>query len=137
MKHIGKYAGFVLVITFPSLVFAGTNSFGDTVQALVVIEDNSSLLENLSLWSTLIIAFVTSAMVWIGGRKMHGGVLGGVLTLFSVGMTLIFLGFVTQVPWLQNLNPLYLKMTHDTLYIIGYILMGLAASRLLKVIKGE
>lgn len=137
MKHIGKYTAAILVLIVPAITFAETSGLGDTIQAFVVLEDDSNLLESLSLWSTLIVAFVTSAMVWIGGRKMHGGVLGSVLTLFSVGMTLIFFGFVTQVPWLQKIDPLYLKMTHDSLYIIGYILMGLAASKLLKVIKGE
>jgi hypothetical protein len=28
-------------------------------------------------------------------------------------------------------------MIHDSLYVIGYVLMGVAASKLLKVIKGE
>jgi hypothetical protein len=32
---------------------------------------------------------------------------------------------------------MYMKMVHDLLYIVGFILMGLGASKLLKVIKGE
>lgn len=137
MKQLFVSVGILVMITLPSVVFAEETFLYNTWQALVTFEDNSKLLESISLWSTLIIAFVTSMMVWSGSRKMHGGVFGSVLTFFSIGMTLIFLGAVTQVPLFQNIDPLYLKMTHDSLYIIGYIMMGFAASKLLKVIKGE
>ena len=135
MKHLGTYTGIIVALAIPFVVFAEGYE-GDTLQKIVNFEDQSKLLESLSLWSTLIIAFTTSAMVWIGGRKMHGGVFGSVLTFFSLGMTLVFLGFATEVPWLAWVDHLYLKLLHDSLYIIGYVLMGIAASRLLKVIKG-
>lgn len=137
MKHIGKYAGALAILAVPGVAFAQAGGLGNTLQTLISIEDNSKLLEMVSLWSTIIIAFVTSAMVWVGSRHMHGGVFGSVLTYFSLGMTLVFLGFATEVPWFQKIDHLYLKMIHDSLYIIGYILMGVAASKLLKVIKGE
>lgn len=137
MKHIGTYACVLAVLAIPAVTFAQTYGSYGTLQTLITIEDNSKLLEMVSLWATLTVAFVTSAMVWIGGRKMHGGVFGSVLTYFSLGMTLVFLGFATEVPWLQKIDHLYLKMIHDSLYIIGYVLMGVAASKLLKVIKGE
>lgn len=137
MKHIGIYTGVLAVFAIPAVVFAETYGSGGTLQTLIAIEDNSKMLEMISLWSTLIVAFVTSAMVWMGGRHMHGGVFGSVLNFFSIGMTLIFLGFATEVPWFQKIDHLYLKMIHDSLYIIGYVLMGVAASKLLKVIKGE
>lgn len=100
-------------------------------------ENYGGVLESISLWSTIIIAFTTSIMVWTLGRKMHGGVLGKVLVYFSIGMTLIFFGFATEVPWFQDFPHIYLKLAHDSLYIIGYILMGIAATKLLNVIKGE
>ncbi|MBI5078154.1 MAG: hypothetical protein HZB11_02175 [Candidatus Yonathbacteria bacterium] len=137
MKHIGIYAGALAILAVPAVTFAQAHDSYGTWQTLIIIEDNSKLLEMISLWATLIVAFVTSAMVWIGGRKMHGGVFGSVLTYFSLGMTLVFLGFATEVPWFQKIDYLYLKMIHDSLYIIGYVLMGIAASKLLKVIKGE
>ncbi len=136
MKHIGKFAGALALLAIPAVTFAGGGLDG-TLQALIAIEDNSKMLEMISLWATLIVAFATSMMVWVGGRHMHGGVFGKVLTFFSIGMTLIFLGIATEVPWFQGYNQLYLKMIHDSLYIIGYVLMGVAASKLLKVIKGE
>lgn len=137
MKHIGKYVGVLAILAVPAVTFAQVGGFGNTLQSLIVIEDNSKLLEMISLWATLIVAFATSAMVWVGGRHMHGGVFGSVLNFFSIGMTLVFLGFATEVPWFQQFDHLYLKMVHDSLYVIGYVLMGIAASKLLKVIKGE
>lgn len=135
MKHIGIYAGAFATLALPALSFAQAD--GGVMQALVGIEDQSKMLEIVSLWSMLVIAFATSMMVWVGGRKMHGGVFGKVLTYFSIGMTVIFLGIVVETPWFPSVDGLYLKMIHDSLYIIGYIMMGIAASKLLKVIKGE
>ncbi|MEK7568848.1 MAG: hypothetical protein AAB497_01910 [Patescibacteria group bacterium] len=135
MKHIGIFAGVFAGLAWPALIFAQAD--GGVMQALVGIEDQSKMLEIVSLWSMLVIAFATSVMVWVGGRKMHGGVFGKVLTYFSIGMTVIFLGIVVETPWFPSVDGLYLKMIHDSLYIIGYIMMGIAASKLLKVIKGE
>lgn len=136
MKHIGTYVGALAVLVVPAVLFAQTDGSVGTWQALIESDDNSKLFELISLWSTLTVAFITSAMVWIGGRRMHGGVFGSALTYFSLGMTLVFLGFATEVPWFQSIDHLYLKVTHDSLYIIGYVLMGLAANKLLKAIKG-
>ncbi|MEK7148290.1 MAG: hypothetical protein AAB770_00030 [Patescibacteria group bacterium] len=137
MKHTGIYIGAFAVLAIPAVTFAQTFGSYGAWQTLITIEDNSKLLEMISLWSTLIVAFVTTAMVWIGGRKMHGGVFGSVLNYFSLGMTLVFLGFVTEVSWFQQIDELYLKMINNSFYVIGYVLMGVAASKLLRVIKGE
>lgn len=126
-----RYLALISLMFLPAVAFAGTT------EVFVELDNYSALFESLSLWSTLIVAFSTSMMVWVGGRQMHGGVFGGVLTYFSIGMTLIFLGVATEIPWFQGISSLYLKLIHDSLYIIGYILMGIAASRLLKAIKGE
>ncbi len=127
-----KYISLFLLAFAPFFVSA---SVTDT---LVVLEDSSKVFESISLWATIIIAFATSVMVWRGGRQMHGGVFGSVLTYFSIGMTLIFLGYVASAPFAENvLSSLYLKLAHDSFFIVGYILMGLAASKLLKAIKSE
>lgn len=137
MKHIGIYVGIFLALALPVVLFAQLSSSSGAIQTLIGFEDQSKILEQVSLWSVLIIALTTSAMVWFGGRKMHGGVFGKVLTLFSVGMTLIFLSIAVEIPWFQNISILYMKMVHDLLYIAGFISMGLAANKLLQVIKGE
>lgn len=137
MKNFGIYAGGLAVLAIGIIVSAQMYASSHAFQTLLTFEDNSKIFDAISLWTTLIVAFVTSGMVWIGGRKMHGGVFGSVLNFFSLGMTLVFLGFATEVPWFSGIDHLYLKTIHDSLYIIGYIMMGLAANKLLKVIKGE
>lgn len=137
MKHIGIYTGLATMFALPTIVFAQAVEPLGTLQEFIIPDDPSNMLEAISLWSLLVVASVTSVMVWIGGRHMHGGVFGRVLTFFSIGMTIVFLGFATEVPWFENINHTYLKVTHDSLYTIGYVFMGVAASKLLKVIKGE
>lgn len=138
MKHIGIYAGAVAILLLPALAFAETSTASTgALQVLITLEDNSKLLEVVSLWSTIIIAFATTVMVWITGRKMHGGVFGNVLTFFSMGMGFVFAGFILSIIPFKKIDPLYLKIAHDSLYILGYITMGLAANKLSKVIKGE
>ena len=137
MKHIGIYTGALAVLVSPALLFAQTDFSSGTLQVLMNLDNSSNIFENVSLGATLVVAFATSVMVWNLGRKMHGGVFGSVLNLFSIGMLFVFLGFAVGTPWLQVFDSLYLKMAHDSLYIIGYIMMGLAANKLLKVIKGE
>ena len=82
MKHIGIYAGAVAILVTPAILFAQGGGFGDTWQTLIIVEDSSRMLEMISLWAKLIVAFSTSAMVWNLGRKMHGGVFGSVLACF-------------------------------------------------------
>src|SRR3989344_717923 len=111
----------MVFLVVPTILFAKGGDSGSFLQTLVNIEDDSKLLESISLWSALIIAFITSAMVWVGGRRMHGGIFGSALTFFSVGMSLIFISAATQISWFQGVPQLYLKMFHDTLFIMGYV----------------
>ena len=137
MKHFGIYTGVLVVLAMPSVAIAEIGVFGNTLQTLIAIEDSSKMLETVSFLAMLTVAFATSAMVWISGRQMRGGVFGSVLNFFSIGMALVFVGLVVKATGLKGIDILYVKMVHDSFIIIGYILMGLAASRLLKVIKGE
>lgn len=126
-----NYVVCISAVLLPSLAAAWG---GET---LAQFDDYSGMLASVSLWSTTIIAFSTTAMVWVLSRKMHGGVFGSVLAYFSLGMSCIFLGFVVNIPLVQKISSLYVGITYNALYIIGYILMGIAANKLLKVIKGE
>lgn len=128
-----KYAAILGFVLVPSLALAGTL---DTLNSL---QDYSNVFESLALWSTIIIAFVTTVMVWLGGRSMHGGILGKVLDYMSVGMTLMFIGFLISIPAIAEHIPLQYppSVIHNILYTIAYILMGLGVNKLLKIIKGE
>lgn len=138
MKHIGAYIGALAGLAMPAILFAQmSGTSGGAIQALIGIEDQSRIFELVSLLSVLIVSLATCAMVWISGSKMQGGVFGKVLNLFSIGMTLVFLSAVAQIPSVESASTLYAKTAHDLLFIAGFITMGFAASKLLKVIKGE
>ena len=121
------------LIMVPALASAATAATWDS------LEIYSDLFKNLALWSTIIVAFVTTVMVWLGGRSMHGGILGIVLDYFSIGMTLMFAGYLVNVPQIARLIPLQYpsSLVHDILFMVAFILMGLGVSKLLKIIKGE
>ena len=125
-----KYGFFLSLFLIPSVVGA---TGGAEVSTL---ENYSGVFASLSLWSTMIIAFVTTVMVWLGGRHMRGGILGSVLNYFSIGMTLLFAAFLAGTPFLsQFLDASYATIIQNILYTAGYILMGIAANKLLLVIK--
>lgn len=128
-----KYSLALLFVLAPSLAFAGV------APNLDILEIYSDLFQNLALWTTIIVAFVTTVMVWLGGRSLHGGVMGALLDYFSIGMTLMFFGYLVNVPKLAKLFPLQYPPTlvHDVLFMIAYILMGLGINKLFKIIKGE
>ena len=128
-----KYSLILGLLALPAVALAGTT---ETLGSLVMY---SEVFQNLALWSTIIVAFVTTVMVWLGGRSMHGGVLGIVLDYFSIGMTLMFVGYLVSIPQIAKYIPLMLpaNLVHDILFMVAYILMGLGISKLLKIIKGE
>ena len=128
-----KYSLIFGLILLPVVAFAGT------VETLNSLDMYSDVFRNLSVWSTIIVAFVTTVMVWLGGRSLHGGILGSVLDYFSIGMTLMFAGFLINIPTIAERIPLQYPagFVHDILFVVAYILMGLGVSKLLKIIKGE
>lgn len=127
-----KYVAVFGLVLLPVVAFAGVeNAFVQMAQ----FEDNSQLLSSLSLWATIIIAFVTSVMVWLGGRKMRGGVFGKVLAYFSIGMMLIFFGFVAQIFSTEDTTAIYFDLLHGALYTLGYIFMGVAGNKLLRTVN--
>lgn len=74
-----------------------------------------------TLWIAIILGFVASLMTWYYGRSMAGSRIGKILKSFGVGMLLVVLGFlVVVIPWT---TPDIQKITHDLLFILGYIFM--------------
>ena len=119
---------------FAALPLFASAEGSSALESLVTYSD---VFAALSLWSTLIIAFVTTVLVWMGGRHMRGGIMGSLLNYFSIGMTLLFAAFVAGSPLCASLyDAATLSIIHNVLYTIGYILMGVAASKLLQIIKG-
>ncbi len=112
----------------PALLWASSE---DYVNTLV-----SDLAPRLSLWSAIIVAFAASVMVFVNARSMKGGVFGTVLNYFAVGMVFILGSFVVV-----SLNVFgsegIAKTVNNVLFILGYIIMALAANKLSQIAQGK
>ena len=121
----------VLLMMFltPLTVFGNTNEVNSTVV----------ILGYYTLASVVVIGMTTSILVLINARKMKGGVFGKVLEYFSAGMFLLLLGFiVSSISFSTNEGVGFIAKTmHDILYILGFIIMAIAARKLLATIKGD
>lgn len=133
MKLTRYLLGFSITLA-PWLVLADTT---EVVEKLANFESDSGLLGSLSVWSTIVIALATTGMVWVGGYKMRGGIFGKVFTHFALGMSLIFLGFVAEIPTLEKMSPTVLQIIHSSLFVMGFVLMGYGANKLLHVVEGR
>lgn len=130
IRHM-KYFFLLIFAMSPFVVSASAIDF-------LVVEDYLGFLKSISLWSAILVASMTSVMIWWGGRQMRGGVFGSVFVYFSVGMTLVFAGFVASNALSGGLTQApYLEIAHNSLFIVGYVFMGFGANKLLKTVKGE
>jgi len=103
-----------------------------------ITETTLFILSSYSLASALIVGIATSVLVAINARKMKGGIFGQVLEYFSVGMFIVLLGFVAgEFSFGILSNSVIAGAIHDVLYIIGYVIMAIAAQKLLTAIKGD
>lgn len=92
-----------------------------------------SILDVYIFWSTIVLAIVAIGMVFSNAIKMKGGVFATVLNFFGSGMTVTFLGYITMTcPFLRDIS--FAGLLSDILFIIGYVLMAIAASRLASAI---
>lgn len=112
----------------PALLFAESEGYVNTLV--------SDLAPRLSLWSAIIVAFAASVMVFVNAQSMKGGVFGTVLNYFAVGMILILGSFVVV-----SLNVFgsegFAKTANNILFILGYIIMALAANKLSQIAGGK
>ena len=112
----------------PALLFADSEGYVN-----ILVDD---LAPRLSLWSAIIVAFAASIMVFVNARSMKGGVFGAVLNYFAIGMVFILASFVVV-----SLNVFgfegFAKTTNNILFILGYIIMALAANKLSQIAGGK
>lgn len=115
-----------------------TNVFGNLVGNVPddALTGTISILNAYSFWSFILIAVITSALVFVTAARMKGGLFGTVLHYFGAGMVLILVGYVLiSVPVCSSSD--YAKILHDVLYLVGYILMAIAAHRLYAFTKAQ
>ena len=96
----------------------------------------SRVLQTYALISAIIVAGATSFIVFRNARKMRGGIFGTVLNYFGIGMIVVLGGFVVEA--YPSLIPVgEVGTVTNILFIIGYILMAVAATKLSKAIEGH
>lgn len=95
-----------------------------------------SILTWYSLASAIALGVVTSVVVIINGRRMKGGVFGGALYYLGIGMFIVLVGTISS--FFPSIAPEYLEGTlPNLLNTIGYVIMAIAASRLLRATRVE
>lgn len=112
----------------PALLFAESEGYLNTLV--------SDLAPRLSLWSAIIVAFAASVMVFVNARSMKGGVFGTVLNYFAIGMVFILGSFVVVSLNIFD-SPGFAKTANNILFILGYIIMALAANKLSQIAGGK
>lgn len=106
--------------------------------ALRVSDQTMLVLHVYVLASAILVSAITTGLVFKNARQMKGGVFGTVLQYFGVGMLLILLGFlVGSLSFGATVYAFVAQALHATFYIIGYVIMAIAAHKLLVAIKGE
>jgi hypothetical protein len=96
----------------------------------------SSPLQMYVFTSVVIIAVVTNIVVFGAARRMKGGVFGTALNYFGVGMVSVLVGFILNNIYSTTTQQGVLIFT-NALFIIGYIAMAFAATKLSNAIKGN
>ena len=121
---------FLFFFIFVNIAHAGYSFSMEEIFAM------SSVLQTYALGSALVVAIVTSIVVFRNARKMKGGVFGKVLNYFGIGMMVVLVGHVIDAH--PSLIPMEDVSTVDnTLFIIGYILMAIAATKMARAIEGR
>lgn len=121
----------LLILPFfitPAILWA---SSGEYMTTLI-----GDLAPRLSLWSAIIVSCVASIMVFGNARSMKGGIFGVVLSYFAFGMVFILGSFVVV-----SMNAFdsegFAKTANNILFILGYIIMALAANKLSRIAQGK
>ena len=110
-----------LAILLPSMAFAQDAGAGP-----------STFQGSYSLWGAIAIGIIASAITIFNAMKL-GGAISKALWFFGIGMLLVVVGFMSVVlAWAPEFTQ---KMVHDSLFIIGYILMTLGGTSLYRLNK--
>ncbi|MCK5590917.1 MAG: hypothetical protein KAI72_03075 [Candidatus Pacebacteria bacterium] len=123
----------ILFLILTSLFFTKTVYAGGDIFSTEEITAVSNTLQAYALISAVIIAIVATIVVFRNARKMKGGVFGSVLNFFGIGMVAMLLGFISDSE-LSFLPVDDVNVVGNILFIVGYILMAIAAVKMSKAI---
>jgi len=115
-------------LSLPEILFAAGSTTLDYSEPI-------SILMFYSMISAVALGIVTSIIVIVNGRRMKGGVFGGALKYLGVGMLIVLTG--TIVSFSPSFIPVYMQgVAPSVLNTVGYIIMAIAATKILSVTKG-
>ena len=127
----------ILFLIIPIWLFFTKISYAfDGIFLKEEIIDMSRILQAYALISAIIVAIAATIIVFRNAGRMKGGIFGTVLNYFGVGMIAILSGFIIS----SNLSFLSVFDTNtisNILFILGYILMAIAAMKMSKAIGGR
>ncbi len=123
-----KTAIIILSLFLPGVLFAQ--------ESFVDYSDTYSILNMYSFLSVIIIGGITSIIVLVNARKMSGGIFGDALGYFGVGM-LVMLAGITVSLGVAIFSKETIGIIGNMFYIIGYILMAIAADKIRGIIQGK
>lgn len=113
---------------FTKTVYAESEIF--STEEIIAV---SNTLQAYVLISAVLIAIIATVVVFRNAKKMKGGIFGTVLNYFGIGMVAILLGFISSSE-LSFLPTDDLNVVGNVLFIVGYILMAIAAVKMSKAI---
>ncbi len=123
-------------MSFLSVQTASAANFTFSTSEVVAM---SRVLQTYVLVSAIIVALVTCVVVFRNAKMMKGGIFGKVLNYFGMGMAAVFIGYIANAyPSLVSFMAVEdVGILSNSLVIIGYIFMAVAATKLSRAIEGK
>ncbi len=95
-----------------------------------------SILNTYSFLSVLIIGIITSIIVLKNAKNMSGGIFGDAMGYFGVGMLVVLAGITISLG-IAIFSEQSLGVIGNMFYIVGYVLMAIAADKIRKITQGK
>ncbi len=105
-------------------------------ESYVDYSNTYSILNMYSFLSVIVIGAITSIIVLMNAKKMSGGIFGEALGYFGVGMLVMLAGITVSLGF-ALFSEQSLGVVGNMFYIIGYVLMAVAADKIRNIIQGK
>ena len=105
-------------------------SFPAFAQGAAVSKEFSQTLLTIAI----ILGVLASLYVFVLSLKLGGGVIASALLLYGAGMLAVVISLLS-VTWLKEVMGSYAGVSHDSFFIIGFILMVIGSRKVAKIIN--
>lgn len=102
------------------------------VPAFAQAQQSGLQFSQLLLSCAIVIGSLCSIYVFVLAGRLAGGRLGSALFFYGLGMLAVVVSLLS-VTWLKPLMGEYTSEMHDLCFILGFILMAIATSRIAKM----